>query len=193
MDILCDTCSVLMLIRITPNMFIDSQFECVTIPDVRNELFRTQKFKTKYPWRIQFKSEISTLGTSVFNTKEFDIYYWTIKNLIETGKINKRTGKYFDLSNVDQKIAACILSHDFGITTGDNNLIDFIIQEFSFTRENIVSPLGLINKWIKQKLINWNTNYSTILEEWNSCGEKQQPTPEIKTFENLTGCRYIGP
>jgi len=43
MDILCDTCSILMLIRIAPNMFIDKGFECVTIPDARKELFQTNK------------------------------------------------------------------------------------------------------------------------------------------------------
>jgi hypothetical protein len=45
MYILCDTCSVLMLIRIAPDMFRDDRYGCVTIQEVFQELFRTQKFK----------------------------------------------------------------------------------------------------------------------------------------------------
>lgn len=47
MHILCDTCSVLMLIRIAPDMFKDERYECVTVNEVWQELFRTRKFKTK--------------------------------------------------------------------------------------------------------------------------------------------------
>ena len=43
MYILCDTCSVLMLIRVAPDMFCDDRYGCVTIKDVFRELFRTQK------------------------------------------------------------------------------------------------------------------------------------------------------
>lgn len=49
MYVLCDTCSVLMLIRIAPDMFEDSRYGCVTTQEVIRELFRTQRFKEKYP------------------------------------------------------------------------------------------------------------------------------------------------
>ncbi len=62
MYILCDTCSVLMLIRIASDMFLDPKFECVTITDVVKEIFRAQKFKNKYPWRKRYKSSISRLA-----------------------------------------------------------------------------------------------------------------------------------
>lgn len=48
MYILCDTCKVLMLIRIAPDMFRDDGYGCVTIQEVFQELFRTQKFKMQY-------------------------------------------------------------------------------------------------------------------------------------------------
>jgi hypothetical protein len=44
-----------MLIRIAPDMFRDDRFGCVTIQEVFQELFRTQKFKKQmiliYIWR----------------------------------------------------------------------------------------------------------------------------------------------
>ena len=55
MNILCDTGSIWMLIRIVPDMFMDERFECVTVHDVRKEVFQTQRFKTRYPWRNEFK------------------------------------------------------------------------------------------------------------------------------------------
>lgn len=61
MNILCDTCSVLMLIRVAPDMFIDARFDCVTIDEVKREIFEKQKFKSKYPWRHQFRDKIVTI------------------------------------------------------------------------------------------------------------------------------------
>lgn len=40
MNILCDTCTILMLIRIAPDMFIDGRYNCVTINEVRDEIFK---------------------------------------------------------------------------------------------------------------------------------------------------------
>jgi len=51
MKILCDTSSVLLLIRIAPQMFIDDKFNCFTVREVWEEVFQTQKFRTKYSWR----------------------------------------------------------------------------------------------------------------------------------------------
>lgn len=108
MNILCDTCSVLMLIRIAPDMFCDDRFECVTIQEVIKEFFQTQKFKTSYPWRREYKSRIKAIGISEIEKGDFHIYLQSIKSIIETGKINKRTGKYFNLSRVDQLITILI-------------------------------------------------------------------------------------
>jgi len=74
MYILCDTCSVLMLIRIAPDMFHDDRYGCVTIQEVFQELFRTQKFKTRYPWRTRYKSKIKALGKSKVEAGDFKLY-----------------------------------------------------------------------------------------------------------------------
>ena len=68
MYILCDTCSVLMLIRVAPDMFCDERYACVTIQEVIRELFRTQKLKAKYPWRKEVKNTIKVMGASKLET-----------------------------------------------------------------------------------------------------------------------------
>jgi len=189
MHILCDTSSILMLIRIAPEMFTDERFECVTIKEARDEIFQTQKFKTKYPWRIQYKKNIVAIGKTSVETPEFHLYYNTIRKLLESGKINQRTQNFFNLSAVDSKFAACVLAHNFDMTTGDNDLIDFIEQEFS--KKN-TPPLGIINKWLKGGLITWKTNLQIIIEDWDKCGESAQPSKEIIEFEKLTRMKYNG-
>ena len=190
MNILCDTCSVLMLIRIAPEMFCDDRFKCVTIPEVIKELFQTQKFKTSYPWRKEFKSKIKAIRTSEIEKGDFQIYLQSIRSIIQTGKINKRTGKYFNLSRVDQIIAACSVAHNFKLTTVDNDLGDFIKQEFS---GQTISPLGIINDWLEKKLIKWNDKMQMVIEDWDACNESPQPRKEIKRFEKTTGYKYAGP
>lgn len=189
MHILCDTSSILMIIRIAPEMFTDERFECVTIKEARDEIFQTQKFKTKYPWRSQYKKKIVALGKTSVETDEFHLYCSTIRNLLESGKINQRTQKFFNLSAVDRKIAACVLAHNFNMTTCDSDLIDFIEQEFSIKN---TTPLGIINKWLKEGLITWNTNLQIIIEDWDKCGEPAQPSKEIIEFEKLTKVKYLG-
>lgn len=189
MNILCDTCSILMLIRIAPDMFIDKRFECLTIADVREELYQTQKFKSKYPWRLDFKNKIVTLGTTEVISGDFNLYLQAITSLIESGTINQRTQKFFNLSKVDKKFIACALAHNYEVTTTDNDLIDFLQQEFS---KSNIAPLGLINSWLKNRLIEWSEQRQVIIEDWNRCNEARQPLSDIQEFENLTGYKYVG-
>ncbi len=179
-----------MLLRIAPDMFIDERFECATIPEVREEIVQTQKFKTKYPWRTQFKSKVQPIGSQYRKTKEFKLYSETIKNLVESVCINERTQRSFNLSRVDQIVAACVCVKGYGITTGDNDLIDFMKQEFHI--ENI-SPLGIVNRWLRNGLIVWDSNFQTIMEDWDKSNENRQPPKEIKQFKKLTGYEYVGP
>lgn len=190
MYILCDTCSVLMLIRVAPEMFLDERFECKTIRDVWKEIFQTQKFKTKYPWRADYKRNIKPMAESQVEKGEFAFYLKTISNLIETGTINSQTGKFFNLSRVDQKIAACALTHQYEITTGDQDLIAFVKQEFF--KQNVL-PLHLVNKWLAQGLIQWDNNLQNILEDWKKCDEAAQLGSEKSTYRKLTGKKYPGP
>ena len=190
MNILCDTCSVLMLIRIAPEMFFDDRFECVTIREVIKELFQTQRFKTSYPWRKEYKSKIKAMGTSEMKKGDFQVCYDIIKNSIQTGKINKRTGRYFNLSRIDQTIAACSIAHNFKLTTVDKDLKDFIKQEFS---GQTITPLGIINNWLEKGLIKWDEKMQMVIEDWDACNESPQPRRELKRFEKNTGYKYAGP
>ncbi len=190
MKILCDTSSVLMVIRIAPDMFREEKFGCVTIADVRKELFQTQRFKSKYPWRVAFKEKVKILGTSKTETGGFELYYEAIKKLVYEGTVNKKTKKLFGLSPVDQRIVACALDHGFGITSGDVDLIHFFEQEFSSSSKNVISPLGLVNRWLKKGLIQWGKNQQSILKDWKKCKEPFQPKKQINSFERLTKYKY---
>lgn len=181
-----------MLIRIAPDMFIDPKFECVTISDVVKELFRTQKFKNRYPWRKRYKSKITPLGNSILKTNEFKLYYQANSSLIGDGVINRKTNFYFDLSKVEQKIIACAQANTYRITTGDNDLIEYYLQQCSNNPDEIISPLGMINIWLKKSLISWDEKVQTILEDWRKCDEAPQPRTEIKKFKKLTGYKYMG-
>ena len=114
----------------------------------------------------------------------------TIKALVSAGKINKRTGHFFNLSSVDQKIAACSIAHNFTLTTVDDDLADFIRQEFSGSS---ISPLEIINDWLEKGLVKWDENFQAIIEDWDKCNEHPQPKKEIKGFEKITGFKYSGP
>ena len=69
-------------------------------------------------------------------------------------------------------------------------MIDFLQQEFSKAN---VAPLNLINRWLKNQLIEWNEQRQSIIEDWDKCNEAQQPLSIIEEFENLTGYEYVGP
>ncbi len=64
MKILCDTCSILMVIRIAPDMLTDEKYGCFTIQKVREEIIRQQKFENKYPWRHDVKDKIQCIPNS---------------------------------------------------------------------------------------------------------------------------------
>ncbi len=189
MYILCDTCSVLMLIRIAPNMFIDGRYECVTVPEVRKEFVQTQKFKTKYPWRKEFTNRIKALATSELEDENFKLHFLAVKNL-NAGGINSRTEKFFDFSHVDQRIAACAVAHNYMLNSTDNDLCDFVAQEFG---TKIITPLGIINDWLEKGLIEWDDKLQEIIEDWDRCNEHPQPKTDVKRFIKLTNYEYLGP
>ena len=64
MKILCDTCTILMVIRIAPDMLTDKNYGCFTIQEVRKELIRQQKFKDRFPWRHGVKDKIRCIPNS---------------------------------------------------------------------------------------------------------------------------------
>lgn len=185
MYILCDTCSILLVIRITPTMFIDPRFECATLPSVRDEIFSTQKFRHRYPWRDDFKSQIVSLATTAIAAANHEYYLKLVRNLVTAGVTNAETGRYFNLSRVDQSIAAFVIAAGCDISTGDAALAEFLKQEFETAN---VSALGLVNRWLETGLVTVNANLLAVIKEWRS--EHPQPPNDIAAFERITGLRY---
>ena len=190
MNILCDTCSVLMLIRIAPDMFIDERFDCVTVQEVCEEIFRTQKFKTKYPWRTSYKNKIRPYGVLRNTGEDFALHLDVVRQIVDSGQTSLKTGRSFGLSSVDKKIAAYVTAYGLDISSTDNSLIDFLEQEFG--KENR-SPLALLNDWIEGRLIQRNDDMQRIIEDWDKNGEPVQPAKDKRSFLNLTGVKYTGP
>ena len=190
MNILCDTCSVLMLIRIAPDMFIDDRFNCITVPEVRKEIFQAQKFKSRYPWRTEFKNKIQTGLLISDKSEDFSFHLDIINQLMEAQIINQRTQRSFGLSYIDQKIAAYSVAYELEISSTDNDLIDFLKQEFDKTNK---SPLAILNEWINNGLIKWNCNLQRIIEDWDNSGEPVQPKIDKIEFEKITKSKYLGP
>ena len=190
MKVLCDTCCVLLVVRIAPNMFIDEKYECFTIHEVRNEIFRKQRFKSKYPWRGDFKAQIKVKSFKPEIKEQYDFHFDVINKMIESCTLNKRINRCFDLSYTDQKIVAYALASNSLVSTNEKNMRDFLEQEFN---EKSISSLALINRWIKDGLIIWNSHLHGIIEDWERNDEPVQPAEDIIEFVALAGHEYVGP
>lgn len=190
MIILCDTSSVLMLLRIAPEMFVDPKYECLTLPEVKKEILQTPKFKDKYSWRVQFKPKLRTIGMTKYDDQNFKLVRNTIKVLIDVCTINKSAGKIFDLSYVDIIVAAYAVTNEYTITTEDENLAQFLEQEFEIKN---LSSLEVLNLWIKKDVVIVDANILNVLTDWKILEEPVQPQRAIKEFEKLTNNIYPGP
>ena len=163
MLILADTCSVLMLLRIAPDMFSDPLYECVTTTEVLRELKSNQKFRTKYPWLKSLLPSVKCIRNSELDTKDYNTALSTVELLLSTNPINEKTNKVFDLSRVDRHIIACAAANNLTITTGETDIIDFAEQEFSIKS---FSALGVLNIWIEKGLVDCNDNLLTVIDDW---------------------------
>ncbi len=193
MKILCDTCSILMVIRIAPDMLTDEKYGCFTIQEVREEIIRQQKFKDKYTWRHGFKDKIRCIPNSEIINNDFVNQHLDVANLlIENNTINKKTGRLFDLSPVDRRFIACALSFGHRVSTGDNDIKDIASQEFSKAFKGSISPLGMINMWIRKGLIDWSDELHGYVADWNRTEEAPQPRRQKIEYKKLTGLKYPG-
>lgn len=192
MIILCDTSSILMLLRIVPEVFENERFECVTIREVYEEITRTTKFKTRYPWLGAMKNRLRSLPAGKTGTPDVATYHEAIKTLNENGTEDETTGHFFDLSRVDMRVMACALTMGYHITSGDEGLVRFLIQEFPDDFKGNITPLGLINMWLEKNLISWDDTKQEFMAEWNANEEHAQPKSEITRFKKLTGRNYPG-
>lgn len=192
MHILCDTSTILLLIRIAPEMFIDERYECCTLHEIHDELFRTQKFKQRYPWRDKYKNKIKCLPMQWVNESEVKIYLDAIKQINEAGTVNNCTDRIFSLSRVDIKLLACALAHGFKLSAGDQDIKDFACQEFFDNFKGHVSALEMINLWLRNNLIEWNDELHEYVMDWSRQNEHPQPKEQKKIFERLTRHKYPG-
>lgn len=180
-----------MLIRIAPDMFLDKRFECVTIKNVCDEIFRTLKFKTKYPWRIKYKSKLKSLGSTIENDSLIQNRYKIIDNMVESAEVlNEKTGRPFYLSRTDKKIAACAVVLKHGVSTVEYELTHFLKQQFN---KRVIKPLTIINYWLRKGLIIWDDEKQAVLEDWLVCNETPQDKRRIREFIKLTKRKYPGP
>lgn len=192
MYILCDTSCIMMLLRIAPDRFIAEHYKCCTIGPVGDEIFRTQKFETKYPWRDQFKDRVRCLTNDFVQSDNVVRYSDAVTSLIDHGTVNEKTGLEFDLSYVDKMVLSCALGNGFRITTGDDDLKVFGIQEFGDDFKGWISPLGMINRWIKDGMIEWNDTLHDYLADWDRDNEHPQPQHQERVFKKLIGRSYPG-
>ncbi|MFN2268407.1 MAG: hypothetical protein ABR533_09035 [Desulfonatronovibrio sp.] len=174
-------------------MFTDPKYGTTTLPAVAQEFIKTTKFKTKYPWRSSYTKHIKTEPTSKVECPECKEIFVLIKNILESGVINSKNDKLFDLSFVDQQIVSFAIAHESSISTGDQGIIDFAMQEFSEDFQGNLHPLELINKWLRHGLLEWCDAKHRILEEWTITGERPQPQDAKEEFKGLTGKEYPGP
>lgn len=192
MVILCDTSSILMLLRIAPDMFTDERYKCKTIRDVHDEIVQTTKFKTKYPWTREIRSKIRALSLTDEQKQEESAFFKTIHTLNIYGTVNQKTERIFDLSHEDMRVISHALSLNYQITSGDRDLVQFAVQEFGADFQGNISPLEIIIQWLESGVITWNTEKQGYLSAWAADSEHLQPLKAKKRFKELTNCTYTG-
>jgi hypothetical protein len=192
MVILCDTSSILMLLRIAPDMFTDYRYECKTIREVHDEIVQTTKFKTKYPWTREIRDRIRPTILTDAQKQTEQQYHDTIRSLNYAGIMNENSGKNFDLSRVDMKVISHCIALGCSITSGDNDLKEFISQEFEEYDNGSFAPLEIIIQWIEKRVIKWDQEKQKVIDSWKELREHPQPAKAKKRFSELTGSKYTG-
>jgi len=186
MRVLCDTCSILMVLRIAPAMFEDPRFGCSMLPHVREEIIRNQRFKTRYPWRTGYVGKLKPLPLTSVRTAEWQKTLQYMHTLVRATR-NQKTARLFGLSSFDLELAATVVEHAYDICTAERDLADFLEQEFEIGN---VSPLHLVNDWIEAGLVEWNDTCQAVLDDWVSLNERKQPLLQIQRFEKLAKRKY---
>jgi hypothetical protein len=179
-----------MLLRIAPDMFIDERFECKTIREVHEEIVRTTKFKTKYPWINELRAKVKPIILNEKQKLSESMFFEAINELNYQGTKNLKTGHLFDLSREDIRVISCALTLGYKITSGDRGLVQFAYQEFKDDFKGNVSPLEIINYWLQSGVIVWTEDKQKIIEEWILLNESPQPEAAKKEFQKITGFKY---
>ena len=111
-------------------MFLDNRFNCITLDHVKREIIGIQKFKQKYPGRNQYREKIITCDSRLNQIPSFATCNDLINGMVMEGKINERTGRFFDQSRQDRVIAAATIAFNCYLSSMDRDLVQFVFQEF---------------------------------------------------------------
>ena len=187
MIVVNDTCAILMLIRICPDMFKDVRFDCAMLQEAYNEYTRSARFKKQYPWRTQYRRCLQSLPKSDLDEHGYD----KVLNYVQTAAediVDPSTGKKYadELSLTDLKMVAASYSLDAELCTGDAALSRYAANDWE---RQVISPLALVNRWLSLQLLTWDDDKHQILEDWVRL-ERSQPRNDIAEFERLTGRGY---
>ena len=187
MTVVNDTCAILMLVRICPDMFRDDRYGCVMLPEAYREYTRSARFKRQYPWRSEYRGSLRSLP----QTKLAEHGYVEVLKYMRASaerELDPSTGKAYadELSMTDVKMAAAAYSLDAELCSGDGPLSRFAEDQWEI---GVLSPLALVNRWIEGGLIEWTDERQAVLEDWVR-QERPQPRKDIAEFQRLTRRKY---
>ena len=194
MIIVADTCSLLLLLRLNPEMLTNRKFGCCTTQEVRDEIFRTARFAEKYPWRVNFRNKIQAVPQADVNRAPgYADAIWAVK--VELEHIDPGEGSY-NLSREDRSVIvlAQILPElsiftiddpdDVALSTTDRRLREFAERKFEIVN---IEPLDVLNSWLEAGIWRYDDQqHDSILQEWAD----HEPEPSIaakRRFKKLTG------
>lgn len=78
------------------------------------------------------------------------------------------------------------------MSTGDGDIKDLANQEFSKAFKGSISPLGMVNMWIRNGLMDWNDTLNEYVADWKRNEEDSQPRHQKIKYKKLTGLKYSG-
>jgi len=182
-----DTCAILMLVRICPDMFQDVRFGCVMLLEAYIEYTRSVRFKKQYSWRGKYRRSLKSLPKSDLDGHGYDEVLKCVRAAAED-IVDPVTGKKYadELSPTDLKMVAASYSLGADLCSGDAALSRYAAYDWE---RQVISPLALVNRWLSQHLLTWDDDKHRILEDWVR-SERPQPRIDIVEFERLTGRQY---
>ncbi len=184
--LICDTCSLYMLLRIVPPMLTDPAYRCYTTRGVRDEFVKGPvHFRMKYPWKAEMRKHLKHLGSTDSQSLGVQMHLEAIDiALLGKPEVN--------LSKTDKRVLACALEYGYVVVTEEREMMKFASESFASTFQGGMSALEVLNRWIEAGLVVWSEDLESVLCDWKSVGEKRQPQGAIVKYEILTGCKYSG-
>ena len=187
MIVVNDTCAILMLIRICPDMFKDARFGCAMLQEAYIEYTRSARFKKQYSWREKYRRCLKSLPKSDLDKHGYDEVLTCVQAAAKD-IVDPSTGKMYadELSPTDLKMVAAAYSLDADLCSGDAALSRYAANDWE---RQVISPLAIVNRWLSLRLLTWDDDKHRILLDWVR-SERPQPRKDIVEFEQLAGRVY---